>query len=639
MKKNLTLLFFFLVFSTVCQGQYVCATTDYLKMQIAEDPSIELKMQAFEAELQQFISELGSQLKSANGIITIPVVFHILYKTDDENLPDSRVREQMEALNRDFIGMTNHGTIYPFDTTLKANCGIQFCMAQLDPWGNYTTGIERREVTAEYFSMNDNGAKFFAKGGLDAWDPKKYMNIWVCDLSPNLCGYAQYPGSGINNTYGVVIDLVCFGFTGANFRYNVGATTTHELGHCFDLRHIWGDDESACTGTDYCNDTPNQAGYNLIAPAGCDGCVITDACTPTHPGVMYMNFMDYTTGPYMTAFTPDQKARILPLFSSRKGALYSLTQSTVCTPPTVTVNAPLNLYESSVGDNTATLNWDPVSGATSYLVHYIPEGGSWTNVTTSNNLQVINNLQTGTVYSWRVQAVAGTKKSTYSTVMNFSTSGMPGCIANYEPNNTRNSATAITIGTEYRAGIPDESDVDWYTFTTGYPVIIVDLFNLPANYDVKLLNFKGVQLAVSQNTGTTNEHLTYNSSKAATFYVQVYPAPGNSNNTVCYSLKVSGAASRSPESGVVFEDNSVVSLSCEVYPNPSNSTFNFMLETESNELVTIQLFDLSGRLVQEYNSLPPDDVIAIGEDLKPGIYMTVVTQGTNRKMVKISKTR
>jgi len=634
MRKNLPLLFFFLVFSTFCQAQLECATMNYLKMQIAEDPSIEFKMQAFEAELQQYISEQGSQLKSANGIITIPVVFHILYKTDEQNIPDSRVREQMEALNRDFVGLTNHGTITPFDTSLKANCGIQFCMAQLDPWGNYTTGIERREVTVEYFSAN-NDMKFFAKGGLDAWDPKKYMNIWVCDMA-GLLNYAQFPGSGINNTYGAVIDDNCFGFTGAHPLYNLGATTTHELGHCFNLWHIWGDDETACTGTDYCNDTPDQAGYNLYPPE-CWGCVKTDACNSTPLGIMYMNFMDYSQGPYRTSFTPDQKARILPLFSSRKGVLYSLTQSTVCTPPAVIVNAPMNLYESSVGDNTATLNWDPVSGASSYLVQYIPEGGSWTSVTTSNNVQVINNLQTSTVYSWRVQAVAGTKKSTYSSVMNFSTSGMPGCVMLFEPNNTRKTAATVSMGTEYRAGIPDESDVDWYTFTTGYPVITVDLFNLPANYDVKLFNFKGVQLGVSQNTGTTDEHLTYSSSKPATYYVQVYPAPGNSSITACYSLRVSGSASKSPVSGGTFEDNTVAALSCKVYPNPSNSLFNFRLETESKQAVKIQIYDMSGRLVQEYNSLSPDKIITLGEDLKAGIYGVVVTQGPYRKFVKITK--
>jgi len=636
MKKHLPLLIFFLVFSIFCQAQDECATMNYLKMQIAEDPSIELKMQSFEAELQQFISEQGSILKSTNGIVTIPVVFHILYKTDEQNIPDSRVREQMEALNRDFVGMTNHGTIAPFDTSFKANCGIQFCMAQLDPWGNFTTGIERREVTAESFSINDNGAKFFAKGGLDAWDPKKYMNIWVCTLD-NANGYAQFPGSGINSTYGVVVDFICFGFTGTHPLYTYGTTTSHELGHCFDLRHIWGDDESACTGTDYCNDTPNQAGWNLDPPT-CWGCAKTDACNSTPLGIMYMNFMDYSQGPYRTAFTPDQKTRILPLFSSRKGALYPLTQSTVCTPPAVTVNSPLNLYESSLGNNTATLNWDPVSGATSYLVQYMHEGGTWVSVTTLSNILPISNLLEGAVYFWRVQAVAGTAKSTYSTIMNFSTSGMPVCIMSFEPNNTKTSAAAIIIGAENRAGIHDASDIDWYTFTTAYPVIIVDLFNLPANFDVKLFNSKGVQLGVSQNTGTTNEQIVYRPSKPTTFYVQVYPAPGNSSNTDCYSVKVSGAAGKSPESGGAMEDNSVASMSCEVYPNPSNSTFSFRLETDSKEIVTIQIFDMSGRLVQEYKSLLPDDVIAIGSELKPGIYVASVIQGLKKKYVKIIKT-
>jgi hypothetical protein len=267
----------------------------------------------------------------------------------------------------------------------------------------------------------------------------------------------------------------------------------------------------------------------------------------------------------------------------------------------------------------------------------MPEGGSWTSVTTSNNVQLINNLQTGTVYFWRVQAVAGAAKSTYSTVLNFSTSGMPGCIMSFEPNNTKNTAAAISIGTEYRAGIPAESDVDWYTFTTGYPVIIVDLFNLPANYDIKLFSSKGVQLGVSQNTGTTDEHLTYSSSKPATYYVQVYPAPGNSSITACYSLRVSGSTSKSPASGGTFEDNTVAALSCKVYPNPSNSVFSFRLETESKQAVKIQIYDLSGRLVQEYNSLSPDSIITFGEELKPGMYMSVITQGINRKMVKLSK--
>ena len=36
--------------------------------------------------------------------------------------------------------------------------------------------------------------KFKAKGGIKAWNTKKYLNIWVCTLSDGLLGYAQFRG-------------------------------------------------------------------------------------------------------------------------------------------------------------------------------------------------------------------------------------------------------------------------------------------------------------------------------------------------------------------------------------------------------------------------------------------------------------
>ena len=58
-----------------------------------------------------------------------------------------------------------------------------------------------------------------------------------------------------------------------------------------------------------------------------------------------------------------------------------------------------------------------------------------------------------------------------------------------------------------------------------------------------------------------------------------------------------------------------------VYPNPSSSTFSFSLKTTDEELVTIQIFDMMGRVVREYNSLSPDDVMTIGDNLDAGEYL------------------
>jgi len=89
----------------------------------------------------------------------------------------------------------------------------------------------------------------------------------------------------------------------------------------------------------------------------------------------------------------------------------------------------------------------------------------------------------------------------------------------------------------------------------------------------------------------------------------------------------------------IGESNKVVNEELIVYPNPSTLAFNFRLKTTSEELVTIQIFDMMGRLVREYKSLSPDDVMTIGDNLDAGVFIAVVTQGTNRKTVKLNKVK
>ena len=74
-----------------------------------------------------------------------------------------------------------------------------------------------------------------------------------------------------------------------------------------------------------------------------------------------------------------------------------------------------------------------------------------------------------------------------------------------------------------------------------------------------------------------------------------------------------------------------------VYPNPSTSTFNFRLESESNEPVTISIYDLRGKLISEESFSIPSDMMVIGEELANGIYFTIVKQGEYSKTVKIQK--
>ncbi len=145
--------------------------------------------------------------------------------------------------------------------------------------------------------------------------------------------------------------------------YAHGRTLTHELGHWFGLRHIWGDDGAACTGTDLAADTPNQADehYGCYTP----GSVDLDACTSTSPGTMWMNFMDYTNDLCMYMFTLGQKTL---LDATMNGLRSSLKTSDGCTPLSVAErllsSQSLSIYPNpSAGNFALTLNVPNISSA------------------------------------------------------------------------------------------------------------------------------------------------------------------------------------------------------------------------------------------------------------------------------------
>ncbi|WP_435522571.1 hypothetical protein [Chryseobacterium indoltheticum] len=109
--------------------------------------------------------------------MTIPVVVHVLYKTAQQNISDAQILSQITALNQDFRKQnTDFSTVVPaaFQPN-AADLELAFCMATKDPNGNPTTGIERKSVPQSFVLGNS----YYTSSGLAAWDPTKYLNIWV----------------------------------------------------------------------------------------------------------------------------------------------------------------------------------------------------------------------------------------------------------------------------------------------------------------------------------------------------------------------------------------------------------------------------------------------------------------------------
>ena len=239
------------------------------------------------------------------GVTVIPVVVHVVYKTNAQNISDAQIQSQIAILNQDY--RKTNADVSSTPAAFQPLCGdarVEFELAKTDANGNPTSGVTRTQTTANSF-VDDDKVKSSTTGGADAWPADKYLNLWVCELGANLLGYAQFPG-GPPTTDGVVILHSAFGNTGtAAAPFDLGRTATHEIGHWLNLRHIWGDDGTGCSGDDFVADTPNAAGSNTGKPG-----FPHVTCNNGPNGDLFMNYMDYVDDAAMFMFTNGQVARM-----------------------------------------------------------------------------------------------------------------------------------------------------------------------------------------------------------------------------------------------------------------------------------------------------------------------------------------
>ncbi len=615
-------------------AQRVCGSAEHYQHMLNNDPNFAKNHEEIEKHTTEFEAK-GD--KKTRAVVTIPVVFHIVYNTAAQNVSDAQIASQMTVLNNDYRKLNADLSNIPAAfQSLVADCEVQFCMAAQDPNGNPTTGIVRKSTSTTSFSTND-AMKKTATGGDDAWNSAKYLNIWVCNLSGGVLGYAQFPG-GAAATDGVVITYTGFGTIGtAAAPFNKGRTATHEVGHWLNLFHIWGDDGTSCTGSDLVNDTPNQADENYGCPT-----FPAVSCSNGPNGDLFMNYMDYTDDACMYMFTTGQKARMTALFAAG-GARNGLTTSMGCQTPTPLACGNVSgLTASAITTTSATVSWTAVSGALSYDVQYkLSSATTWTTVTATTNSRALTGLTAGSVYNYQVRAICTAGAGNYSAASSFTTtsSGGGSCSNNYESNNTRNTAATISANTNITSMIGTSTDKDYFKFTTtaAAPKVRVTLSNLPFDYDMKLYNSAGTLLATSANGSTTSEVIKYNSSSVgATYTVYVYGYSGAFSSTQCYTLNASTSATNWRLDG---SENSSSKPELSIYPNPVSDKVSVQFYADANMSTTINVFNALGQKVvnQQMTTVQGENNAQFElQHLSNGIYIMEVIAGDERKIQKFT---
>ncbi|MCX2740631.1 M43 family zinc metalloprotease [Pontibacter anaerobius] len=312
-------------FAQQLTGDRSCATNTYAEALKAQHPSLEQKQQ----QVQQAVQETLQQKRQWQNLrtvttITIPVVFHVLYDKEEENVSGEQILSQLAVLNADFRRRNADAVNTPsYFAPYAADTRIEFCLATIDPNGDPTTGITRTQTYRTEFNYITDYIKKSANGGTDAWDTNRYLNIWIGDIKDNVLGYASMPGATLPHLDGVVLHYAAVGAAPANkfdSPYNLGRTATHEVGHWLGLSHIWGEDDASCSDSDGIDDTPNQESYTT----DCTG-AIEVSCGNGPYGNMYQNYMDYSNDACMNLFTHGQAAYMNAVIStSRSQLLYSL---------------------------------------------------------------------------------------------------------------------------------------------------------------------------------------------------------------------------------------------------------------------------------------------------------------------------
>lgn len=316
--RLLCLLVLVLASTMAAQAQPVqrCGTVELMRQLTPEQRRYLPGGEVFERNLrlarQAARTSSSGPICDSGQVKRIPVVFHVIHKGEaygqGTNIPDERLIEQIRTLNEDYRRMP--GTRGYNADPRGQDAFIEFQFAGTDPQGQPTNGIVRVNGGDRTWSLGDNDSI----KALSTWPDNQYLNVWVCDLTGFL-GYGSFPVTNLpfgappvlSRPDGVVVGSKYVGYSATSRYYNKGRTITHEIGHMLGLIHIWGDGFD-CGATDYCDDTPPQAGVLERCPL-----VSTDTSAshcPGAPPVMYRNYMGYVYDSCMNIFTHDQVYRM-----------------------------------------------------------------------------------------------------------------------------------------------------------------------------------------------------------------------------------------------------------------------------------------------------------------------------------------
>lgn len=674
------------------QNDYLhCGTSEKLNAVLDANPQLKQEYLQRETELsildqQMYANGYNQSAKSQSTVYIIPVVFHVIHQGGSENIADEQIHDAVRILNEDFrkLNVTAANTVSQFQS-IAADCEIEFRLAQKDPNGNCTNGIDR--IASTETNSADDDAK------LNPWPRNKYLNIWTVKTigSSGVAGYAYLPGTAFPSTVDGILIL-------SNYIGSIGSSTptrshalTHEVGHFLNLNHTWGNTNDPgvdCSGSDNVSDTPPTKGWTYCNLAG---------ATCGSPLDNVQNFMEYSFCP--TMFTAGQKTRMHNALNSSTGQRNSLWTTSNLT--NTGVSLPAILCKADFKTNTAENTICEAGSLTFSDISWNgnPTGWNWsfpggTPATSIDSMPVVH-YNTPGVYSVTLQVTRGsetasTTKNSYVTVNSstatyaisiysegFEASGtIPNTdwqVRNKQPGgNTweQTGAAAATgsksvriVNTSASAGYVDElisPSINMTTIAGTAPALTFKVASAQRSSSTE----DKLQVYVSTNCGlswvlrktisgtalaTANAQTSFFTPNASQWVEQSVVlssfasqqslsvmfrfTSGGGNNVYLDNINISGTATG------IAEDELSNTLSFNVYPNPLEQSTVAYFNLLNKQQVQLAVYDMLGRKVADI----VDSELSGGEhsfsvsqnNLSAGVYYATLIIGKQRFTKKL----
>jgi hypothetical protein len=342
------------------------------------------------------------------------------------------------------------------------------------------------------------------------------------------------------------------------------------------------------------------------------GRVTLTAVAPTNP-VGTLAWYSATTGGTSLSTTTSYQTPSISV--STTYYVESTTTATGCisllrSPIIASVNAvpaaPVAAPASRCGTGTVTVGATPATGLTVNWYSAATNGtlllsGSLTytspSITSSKTYYALARNASTTCVSTTRTAVAATVSTTTPTAPTTLSGLLAICPIVGTANGTTYTASTVTGISSYKWSVPTGAVID--------------------------SGLTGLKIRVRFNTAGTNDSIIVQS------------------NNGCLSAKrgvkltTTGCATTLTAKGDAII-SSTGSFSIDVFPNPSQNKFSVKANTNSTEIIKINILDIQGRILKTISS-NATNMIDFGNDLKPGLYFLKIQQGKNTITEKIFK--